>query len=92
MMIAGPALVEQAGLGAVSKYELGHADIHTRNGAIDDAVDTEAEAFEKALQFLSYLPTSVDELPRLKIGAMTLLGAMSGSSMWCLEILDRATT
>ena len=66
MMIAGPALVEQAGLGAVSKYELGHADIHTRNGAIDDAVDTEAEAFEKALQFLSYLPTSVDELPPLE--------------------------
>ena len=29
---------------------------------------------------------------RLKIGAMTLLGAMSGSSMWCHEILDRATT
>ncbi|MEG3599713.1 MAG: carboxyl transferase domain-containing protein, partial [Actinomycetota bacterium] len=47
-------------------YELGHADIHTRNGAIDDAVDTEVEAFEKALQFLSYLPTSVDELPPLE--------------------------
>jgi acetyl-CoA carboxylase carboxyltransferase component len=63
MMIAGPALVEQAGLGSVSKEELGHADIHTRNGAIDDAVDSEGEAFERAVQFLSYLPTSVDELP-----------------------------
>jgi acetyl-CoA carboxylase carboxyltransferase component len=63
MMIAGPALVEQAGLGEVSKEELGHADIHTRNGAIDDAVDSEAEAFDRALHFLSYLPTSVDELP-----------------------------
>jgi acetyl-CoA carboxylase carboxyltransferase component len=63
MMIAGPALVEQAGLGAVSKEELGHADIHTRNGAIDDAVDTEQEAFDRALHFLSYLPSSVDELP-----------------------------
>lgn len=63
MMIAGPALVEQAGLGTVSKEELGHADIHTRNGAIDDAVDSEAEAFDRALHFLSYLPTSVDELP-----------------------------
>jgi acetyl-CoA carboxylase carboxyltransferase component len=63
MMIAGPALVEQAGLGSVSKEELGHADIHTRNGAIDDAVDSETEAFERAVQFLSYLPTSVDELP-----------------------------
>lgn len=63
MMIAGPALVEQAGLGVVTKEELGHANVHTRNGAIDDAVDTEAEAFDRALRFLSYLPTSVDELP-----------------------------
>jgi len=66
MMIAGPALVEQAGLGSVSKEELGHADIHTANGAIDDAVDTEAEAFERAAHFLSYLPTSVDELPPIE--------------------------
>ncbi len=63
MMIAGPALVEQAGLGSVTKEELGHSDIHTRNGAIDDAVDSEVEAFERAVHFLSYLPTSVDELP-----------------------------
>lgn len=63
MMIAGPALVEQAGLGSVTKEELGHARIHTRNGSIDDAADTEAEAIDRALRFLSYLPTSVDELP-----------------------------
>jgi len=63
MMIAGPALVEWAGGGAVSKEELGHARIHTTNGAIDDAVDSEAEAFERARRFLSYLPTNVDELP-----------------------------
>ena len=66
MMIAGPALVEQAGLGSVSKEELGHADIHTANGAIDDAVASEAEAFERATHFLSYLPTSVDELPPIE--------------------------
>ena len=63
MMIAGPALVEQASLGDHGKEELGHADIHTANGAIDDVVDSEAEAFERARQFLSYLPSSVDELP-----------------------------
>ncbi len=63
MMIAGPALVEQAGLGSVSKEELGHARIHTTNGSIDDVVDSEAEAFSRALQFLSYLPGNVDELP-----------------------------
>jgi len=63
MMIAGPALVEWASLGSVSKEELGHADIHTRNGAIDDAAGSEEEAFELARRFLSYLPSSVDELP-----------------------------
>lgn len=69
MMIAGPALVEQASLGDHGKEELGHADIHTSNGAIDDAVDTEAEAFERAKRFLSYLPTNVDELaPRVSCG------------------------
>ncbi len=63
MMIAGPALVEQAALGGVTKEELGHARIHTANGSIDDMVATEAEAFERARRFLSYLPQNVDELP-----------------------------
>ncbi len=63
MMIAGPALVDWANLGEVSKEELGAAKIHTRNGAIDDEVASEAEAFERARAFLSYLPSSSDELP-----------------------------
>ena len=63
MMIAGPALVEWAGGGTVSKEQLGHARIHTTNGAIDDAVDSEEEAFDRARKFLSYLPTNVNELP-----------------------------
>ena len=63
MMIAGPALVDQASLGEVSKEELGHASIHTSNGAIDDMVATEEEAFERVRRFLSYLPQNVWELP-----------------------------
>ncbi len=63
MMIAGPALVDWASLGQVTKEELGHARIHTRSGAIDDEVKTEAEAFERVRRFLSYLPSNVDELP-----------------------------
>ena len=65
MMIAGPALVDWASLGDVSKEELGASRIHTRNGAIDDEVESESEAFEAARQFLSYLPSCVDELPPL---------------------------
>jgi acetyl-CoA carboxylase carboxyltransferase component len=63
MMIAGPALVDWANLGDVSKEELGASKIHTRNGAIDDEAASEAEAFAMAKRFLSYLPSSVDELP-----------------------------
>jgi acetyl-CoA carboxylase carboxyltransferase component len=63
MMIAGPALVDWASLGEVSKEELGASKIHTRNGAIDDEAQSEEEAFDLARRFLSYLPSSVDELP-----------------------------
>ena len=65
MMIAGPALVDWASLGDVSKEELGASKIHTRNGAIDDEAGSEEEAFAMAKRFLSYLPSSVDELPPL---------------------------
>jgi len=64
MMIAGPALVDWASLGDVSKEELGASRIHTRNGSIDDEVDSEQAAFDRARQFLSYLPSHVDELPK----------------------------
>ncbi len=63
MMIAGPALVDWASLGDVSKEELGASSIHTKNGAIDDEVGSETEAFERAAAFLGYLPSNVDELP-----------------------------
>ena len=69
MMIAGPALVDWAGLGDVSKEELGASSIHTRNGAIDDEAESEEEAFEMARKFLSYLPTSIDELPPVSINS-----------------------
>jgi acetyl-CoA carboxylase carboxyltransferase component len=62
MFIAGPPLV--AALGEkVTKDELGAPDIHQRAGSIDDIVESEAEAFQRARRFLSYLPSSVYELP-----------------------------
>ncbi len=63
MFIAGPPLVARAGGGKLTKEELGGAKIHVNAGAIDDAVDTEDEAFERARRFLSYLPSSVYDLP-----------------------------
>jgi acetyl-CoA carboxylase carboxyltransferase component len=61
MFIAGPPVVARVGQ-PVTKDELGAADIHARAGAVDDVVASEAEAFESARRFLSYLPSSVYEL------------------------------
>ena len=62
MFVAGPPLVARLGQ-TLEKKELGGADIQTRSGAIDTAVDTEDEAFACARRFLSYLPASVHALP-----------------------------
>lgn len=62
MFVAGPPVVKALGQD-LSKEELGGADIQTRAGAVDHAVDTEQEAFACARRFLSYLPSSVDGLP-----------------------------
>lgn len=63
MFLAGPAVVAAAGLPSLTKEELGGADIHLAAGAVDDVVESEDEAFEKTRRWLSYLPSSVWELP-----------------------------
>jgi acetyl-CoA carboxylase carboxyltransferase component len=62
MFVAGPPVVAAVGQ-KVSKEELGSSRIHAANGAIDDEVASEQEAFESARRYLSYLPSSVYELP-----------------------------
>lgn len=62
MFVAGPPVVARVGQD-LSKQELGGWEIQTRSGAVDHAVDTEDEAFACARRFLSYLPSSVYELP-----------------------------
>jgi len=61
MFVAGPPVVKRLGQD-LSKQELGGAEIQTRAGAVDHAVETEEEAFLCARRFLSYLPSSVYEL------------------------------
>ena len=53
---AGPKVAAAIGEPAMDNEALGGADIHTRNGVIDDEADTEEEAFALARRFLSYLP------------------------------------
>ncbi|MBR1222681.1 methylmalonyl-CoA carboxyltransferase [Bradyrhizobium sp. U87765 SZCCT0131] len=62
MFVAGPPVVARLGE-KLDKQELGGWEIQTRSGAVDHAVDTEEEAFACARRFLSYLPSSVYELP-----------------------------
>src|SRR6202045_3647978 len=62
MFVAGPPVVKRLGQD-LTKQELGGADIQTRAGGVDHAVETEEEAFACARRFLSYLPQSVYELP-----------------------------
>lgn len=52
--MAGPALIEGAGLGRYSPEEIGPADVQAGNGVIDVLVRDEAEATRVARQYLSY--------------------------------------
>ncbi len=61
VFVAGPPVVEQIGQ-KLTKNELGGYKIQLKSGAVDEAVDTEEEAFNAAKKFLSYLPNSVYEL------------------------------
>lgn len=62
LFVAGPPVV--AALGEkVDKEGLGGSHMQAANGVVDDAVDTEEEAFTRTRRFLSYLPSSVHELP-----------------------------
>ena len=63
LFVAGPPVVNRLGIEEVDKETLGGSSIHTRNGAVDDEVANEEEAFARTRAFLSYLPSSVEELP-----------------------------
>jgi acetyl-CoA carboxylase carboxyltransferase component len=62
VFVAGPPVVERLGEKR-TKQELGGHLVQVTAGTVDDAVDTEQEAFARTRQFLSYLPSSVWDLP-----------------------------
>jgi acetyl-CoA carboxylase carboxyltransferase component len=62
VFVAGPPVVARLGE-HVTKEELGGVQIHGSNGTVDDVVATELEAFERTRRFLSYLPSSVFDVP-----------------------------
>lgn len=60
----GPPVVKAATGAVISKEELGGPDIHVRvSGVVDNLAEDEDDALRQVRQFLSYLPSSVDEMP-----------------------------
>jgi acetyl-CoA carboxylase carboxyltransferase component len=63
VLTGGPALVERALGVKLTKEELGGAAVHLRSGVVDNGAADEADALAQIRRFLSYLPSSVWELP-----------------------------
>jgi acetyl-CoA carboxylase carboxyltransferase component len=69
VLTGGPAVVAQAMKENVTKEELGSAEIHGRNGMVDNVAEDEADALRMAQRFLSYLPSHCGERPpRFDVG------------------------
>jgi len=62
MFVAGPPVVKHIGED-LDKQELGGHTIQTAAGGVDHAAESEADAFECSRRFLSYLPSSVFDVP-----------------------------
>ena len=63
VLIAGPAVVQRATGKNATKEELGGAQVHGKNGVVDNVSEDEQDAFRQIRCFLSYLPSNVWELP-----------------------------
>ncbi len=63
VLVAGPAVVERALKQRNTKEELGGADVHTRNGVVDNLATDEIDALDQIRRFLSYLPQNVWQVP-----------------------------
>jgi len=64
LFVAGPPVVRAGMNEDVTKEELGGWEIHARqSGAVDNAAEDESDAMAQCRTFLSYLPSSVWEVP-----------------------------
>ena len=63
LFVAGPPVVSHAMGYDISKEDLGGWQVHCTNGSVDNLAETEEEAADMTRTFLSYLPSSVYEMP-----------------------------
>ncbi len=63
VLTGGPAVVAHAMKEELTKEELGSAQVHGRNGMVDNVATDEVDALRQAQQFLSYLPSHAGEAP-----------------------------
>lgn len=63
LFVAGPPVVSHAMGYDISKEDLGGWHIHCCNGSVDNLALTEEDAIAQTKRFLSYLPSSVFDLP-----------------------------
>ena len=66
LFVAGPPVVSHAMGYDITKEELGGWHIHCTNGSVDNLAESEEEAMEMTRTFLSYLPSSVYEVPPVR--------------------------
>ncbi len=59
--MAGPAMIEGGGLGAVRAEDIGPAAVQTKNGVIDVLVEDERQAIEAARTYLAYFQGTLDD-------------------------------
>ena len=62
LLVAGPAVVERAMGEKLTKDELGGAQVHTKNGSVDNAAADERDALAQIRSFLAYMPNNAWEL------------------------------
>jgi methylmalonyl-CoA decarboxylase subunit alpha len=64
LAVSSPRLTELAISETVDPQQLGGWEVHAKgSGLADDAVDTDEQALQLVRQFISYLPSSRDQLP-----------------------------
>ncbi len=67
LFVAGPPVVTHAMGYDITKEELGGWHIHCTNGSVDNLAESEQEAMAMTRTFLSYLPSSVYEVPPVRV-------------------------